>query len=45
MMRPYINVQNKLEGVKHAYNELNEMITNKKSAFVLSKISDIMAKM
>lgn len=45
MMRPYISVQNKLEGIKHAYEELSELIHNKKSAYVLSRISDVMAKM
>lgn len=45
MMRPYSAVETKLEGVKFAYDELSELIHNKKSAFVLSRISDVMAKM
>lgn len=37
-MKPYVIVQNRLEAVKHTYDELNDMLLNKKSAFVLSKI-------
>jgi ABC-type phosphate transport system auxiliary subunit len=44
-MKPYLLVQNRLEAVKHTYNELSEMLMQKTSAFVLGKIQDVMTKM
>ncbi len=43
--KPYLQIQIRLEATKHTYNELNDMLLNKKSAYVLSKISDVMIKM
>jgi len=45
VMKPYLQVQIRLDAIKRTYEELHDLLTNKKSAHVLSKISDIMQKM
>ena len=44
-LKPYLVVQNRLEAVKHTYDELNDMLANKTNAHVLGKIQDVMTKM
>ena len=37
-LKHYLIVQNRLDAVKHTYDELNDMLINKTNAFVLGKI-------